>query len=147
MTLPSLERVRAQHFELYRQLRALEQVLELRSESAATRTERTRVLLIGLRNAMQEHFALEEEGGYFAEALAAAPRLTRRAETLFRHHNELRRRARWLAELLRKADGAEPAWEDFRSELLVFLGDLRTHETEENELMRDAFLDDLAASD
>ncbi len=57
-----------------------------RPDDVGTRVEMLR-LLRKLEHLLPEHFEYEEAGGYLAEALAAAPRLTRRAQRLRGEHS------------------------------------------------------------
>ena len=144
-----LETIRSQHFGLRQQIRALE---ELFAEPAAAgagaeRARKTLTLLEGFDPALREHFAVEEEGGYFADILKVAPRLSRRAARLEQNHKEFSKRLQSLLALVRYAVDAPDDWERVTARVEGFLQALRAHEDEENELVREAFMDDLGRGD
>ena len=92
-----------------------------------------------IREVVARHFAEEEEGGYMAAPVAAAPRLADRAGKLLADHAQL------LAELDRLSDAlcACPTnytrWSDARHDVQQVLQHLETHEHRENELWYEAF--------
>lgn len=145
MERPPLEQIRAQHFELGRLIRALEKAFAaLASECEdEARSRHVLALLEDLDRALPEHFALEERGGYFFEVVEVAPRLRPRAERLQRSHVEFREQSRAVLELARSAVGAPDKWERWKQLTAEFLKRLRQHEADENELVREAFRDDL----
>ncbi len=144
---PPLERIRAQHFALRQQMRALEQLFEERNGAGDSRVRKTLALLEGFDPALRDHFAVEERGGYFSEVLQVAPRLNRRAERLQQNHLEFRQRLNRLLELTRDAVGAPDKWERVTVGVAEFLQQLSVHEDAENELVREAFMHDLGQGD
>lgn len=114
---------------------------ELKGELGSGSCARERVgdITRRLLGVLETHFAAEEEGGYFAEAIAVAPRLSRQASVLEAQHPELLDR---LGSLLSAVDGddfpasARARHEEFREALLE-------HESAENDLLYDAFETDL----
>ncbi len=74
-----LETIRSQHFALRQQIRAFEEVFAQPDGAAEEYARKTLTLLGGFDSALRDHFAVEEEGGYFADILKVAPRLSRRA--------------------------------------------------------------------
>jgi hypothetical protein len=108
MSRPPLEKVRAQHFELRHWVDSLQATLkrEVSEESRAADATRMREDLETLQAMLPEHFALEEEGGYFSDILAVAPRLTRQVERLQANHPVFLEQSRDLIALLREAPGS-----------------------------------------
>ena len=106
-----LERTLAEHFALRQQIRALEQLLKENDDPEGENLTKTRTLLEAFDPVLREHFADEERGGYFSEALRAAPRLSRRAERLAENHIELRERLESLLDLTRTAADAPDKWQ------------------------------------
>jgi len=90
-----------------------------------------------LSRTIDEHFRLEEEGGYMRSALEAAPRYSRLAASLQQQHEALRGRLRHLTE----ESG------DLRAGIRRFITELEMHEHAENALVQSAFADDVAACD
>lgn len=142
-----LERTLAEHFALRQQIRALEQLLKENDDPGGENLTKTRTLLEAFDPVLREHFADEERGGYFSEALRAAPRLSRRAERLAENHIELRERLESLLDLTRTAADAPDKWQKVTTGLAKFVKTLRAHEDEENDLVREAFMDDLGRGD
>ena len=142
-----LDTIRSQHFALSQQICALEELFAEPDGVGAGRARRTLKLLKGFDLALREHFAVEEEGGYFADILKVAPRLSRRAARLEQNHKEFTERLERLLALVRYAADAPGGWDRVRVGLEGFLQALRAHEDEENELVREAFMDDLGHGD
>ena len=142
-----LETVRSQHFALRQQIRALEEVFAEPDGAAEEYARKTQALLEGFDSALRDHFAVEEEGGYLADILKVAPRLSRRAAHLEQNHKEFSERLESLLALARYAVEAPDDWERVRTGLEGFLQALRAHEDKENELVHEAFLDDLGSGD
>ncbi len=95
-----LETIRSQHFGLRQQIRALEEVFAEPDGAAEEYARKTLTQLEGFDSALREHFAVEEEGGYFADVLKVAPRLSRRAARLEQNHKEFSERLEALLALV-----------------------------------------------
>lgn len=89
------------------------------------------------------HFALEERGGYLHEALAEAPRFSRKALDLERQHRRLSEASRELVELSSEAEDSHEGWKRVCELFEMFAVDLRAHEEAENEIASSALLEDL----
>jgi len=107
------------------------------AEAAAAALQRVTELEVQL----PAHFAFEEAGGYLADALSAAPRLSRRAAHLMGDHEHLRHQ---LVEFAARAQRAQlGGWSALSHPMHELSDALRRHELAENRLLRDALLDDL----
>jgi hypothetical protein len=92
------------------------------------------------------HFALEEDGGYFSEALLRSPQLVVRANGLMAQHPKLCTQVRDLASV--PVSMPEDAWwaeasrrfAEFREELL-------RHERGEDILLQEAYVQDIGSHD
>ena len=113
-----------------------------RPDDVGTRVEMLR-LLRKLEHLLPEHFEYEEAGGYLAEALAVAPRLTRRAQRLRGEHSEFSAKLAALADRAREAGESPGSWTALAAGVRKFTYELRHHELEENSLIQDAFTDDI----
>ena len=107
-------------------------------------------LLSELRDQLATHFALEEAVGYFEDPIAVAPRISRHAESLRQEHETL------YAEIADLAEEAERiAYEpSTHRDVVRLIGRFRQfdhrwqqHETAENELIFEAFFEDLGVGD
>ncbi len=137
----------SQQLALRQQIRALEELFAEPDGAGAERSRKTLTLLEGFDSALREHFAVEEEGGYFADVLKVAPRLSRRAARLEQNHREFSERLEALLALVQYAIDARDAWERVTTGVERFLRELRAHEDDENELVREAFMVDLGRGD
>ncbi len=141
-----LEQIRAQHFELGRRMREVEALLAdsgARRDDPAARRSRLEELFADFEGVLIEHFAIEEQGGYFAEVLAVAPRLSGRVSRLKRNHPAFRRR---LTRLRKHIPDPTIAWPEVEARVAALLKALADHESAENDLVHEAFMQDLGSS-
>jgi hypothetical protein len=101
-------------------------------------------LLREFRSALAAHFSNEEESaGFFASITAHAPRLAHQAGRLCVEHEALLRKA---DELCRFASAGSPSmtwWRELSTRCHEFSRRLMHHESEENNLLQRAYLEDL----
>ena len=139
-----------QYEEILREHQMMRSLLQQTSALLASRADSLQPvvrLLQQLNEHAVKHFAHEEEGGYFQEAIAAAPRLANRAEQLEQQHPAL---AAALAGLLAQAeegDGSEQCWQALTYRFEDLAQRLRQHEANENKLVQEAFNTDIGAED
>ena len=93
-----------------------------------------------IRKVVADHFALEEEGGYMAGPLRAAPQLTDRAAVLCREHPRLLAAFDSLAEKLRESPCPYDCWSAARRDFQQLLDDLNQHEQGETEFWEAALV-------
>lgn len=136
---PSLDRIRVQHFEFKRRTGQLRDVFE-GAALAGRRRAQLDEQLASFDVVLNEHFALEEETGYFSDVLAVAPRLSAHAARLEQAHTGLRNQ---VAQLRARTRDASVPWEDLRDRFRQLLAELRAHEVAEDELVNEAFMRDL----
>jgi hypothetical protein len=103
-----------------------------------------------LRDQLAMHFSLEEAYGYYEDAIAVAPHLSRRAECLRGEHFNL------FGELCRLAEMSEQLlYHEMPGTLLSslagdyrrFLVRFREHESQERDLILEALNDDIGTGD
>ncbi|MHC4401652.1 MAG: hemerythrin domain-containing protein [Planctomycetota bacterium] len=137
------EQVLQQHRTLMALLAQLEQKLRQDDASVAE----VSYLLGQLGDQLIKHFAMEEEGGYFSDALHQAPRLISHANELMAQHPKMTSAAQQLAEHLETAQAAadwrEETWKRFE----VFRIELVLHERREDSLLLEAYHRDIGTSD
>ncbi len=141
MSRSPLERIREQHFELQRRMGEMEALLG-ESRAPAARRSRLEELFADLEGALIEHFAIEEQGGYFAEVLAVAPRLSGRVARLKRSHSAFRRR---LARLREHIPDPTITWPEVEDRVAALLKALADPESAETDLVHEAFMQDLGS--
>lgn len=137
------ETVQEAHDDLRELLQTIERMVAQRTWNDAFLARQ----LADLRVQLSLHFTHEEQGGYFHEAVAAAPWLAHQAEALEQEHaqllelldgllNDLQPAARRAAD--RPAVGK--CFEEFNLRFFQ-------HEAAEGQLIQQAFNDDLGAAD
>lgn len=94
-----------------------------------------------------DHFRHEETGGYFAEAIDVAPRLSERADDLLRQHPRLAAQLAQLRQYARRNDPSEAWWLRLSEMFTQFVSRFSEHECAENELLQDAYSTDIGAED
>lgn len=135
----TLSQFLAQHRELKELLGRIECVL---NEQTASIDEASR-LLGQLGDQLVKHFALEEADGYFAEALTQAPQLIARANDLLAQHPKMTH----LVQQLTTAEPGEAWWRQTRERFQAFARELLRHERSEDQLLQEAYVRDIAATD
>jgi hypothetical protein len=100
-----------------------------------------------LRDIVERHFVKEEEGGYMAAPIAAAPHLADRAATLLADHGRILAEFERLETALCACPTTYTCWSDARHEVQQVLEHVHAHEHRENELWQDAFETDTATLD
>jgi hypothetical protein len=144
-----LQEIKDDHHEL-RQLMHHTCAALGRSGPAETDYPRLVEMFGKLRDQLAMHFSLEEAYGYYDDAINAAPHLSRRAEWLRAQHAAL------FGELCRLAESAEQLLyheqplaavarlgEDYRR----FSTRFHEHESQECDLIQEAFNDDIGTGD
>ncbi len=124
-------------------------MVSLRQEFLAPETTAGQALawVTRLRAALVDHFNQEESGGYFAELIAVAPRLSTRAETLEREHVLLLASLDEIQADLRQASPLAPPLASVVERFTTLAGAFLAHEAAENDLVQSAFEDELGTAD
>ena len=100
-----------------------------------------------LSELVESHFAREESGGYMAEALARAPRLTSTAEKLLAEHTNLLDDAQKLHILARSGIESKGWWRQIETDFTSLKARLVVHEHAENRLLQEAYSRDIGVKD
>jgi len=104
-----------------------------------------------LQDMLAMHFALEEAFGYFDDPVSVAPHLSERANRLLSEHGELYLEIMNVADLgLRISSGQNISHEQIRKLMRRFVEfdeHFMRHEHAENELIMEAFGEDLGTGD
>ena len=95
------------------------------------------------------HFALEEAFGYFVEAISLAPWLAGRAETLCAQHTPLFQSICDIADQAKRLLSSRGSKNvaAIRSRLNRFYQELQEHESNETDMMMQAYYEDLGVGD
>ncbi len=125
----------------------LEQIDEAFRRPSST-MEEISGLLGQLGDRLVYHFAFEEEGGYFAEALLHSPQLIAKANALLDQHPKMRTRAQQLKADLQREETSNEQWKMRTAALFyAFRDELLHHEREENILLQEAYHRDMGIND
>lgn len=144
-----LQEIKDDHHELRQLLHHTCAMLE-RSGPAEIEYPRLVEMLGKLRDQLALHFSLEEAYGYFDDALTVAPHLSRRAERLREEHSGL------FAEACRLAESAEQVARKGKPDAALarlggdyhrFSARFHDHESQECDLILEAFNDDIGTGD
>ena len=131
------------HRELKALMERIDQVLDTRSLTIAEAGK----LLGELGDRLIKHFAFEEEGGYFGDALLQAPRLVSRANDLLAQHPKMCRQADKLCQLAMAKENSERWWQTTAERFRAFKEELLLHEQQENGLIQEAYHQDIGDND
>jgi hemerythrin len=129
------------HQALLQDLRRLEDTA--RAAAGATLAE-ARAWLVAVRAHLADHFRFEEEDGYLDAVRKREPRLERAAEQLAEEHRSLMRD---LDALLKAAAEATRLDDGLREGLRRWVKEVRKHEARENDLVQEAFAQDIGTKD
>jgi len=144
-----LQEIKDDHHEL-RQLMHHTQAMLDRSGPEEIDYTRLLEMFSKLRDQLAMHFSLEEAYGYFEDAMTVAPHLSRRAEHLRSQHFSL------FGDLCRQVEAAEQLLyhesprallERLAGDYRRFLVRFREHESQESDLILEAFNDDIGTGD
>lgn len=135
--------VESQHHELRDFLSELTKLLAVPRWTTGDLVE----LLKELRQHLREHFVLEEQGGYFCEALAILPQLGQQAAALQRQHDGFLATVDGVLGSMRSGElSAEPR-RSIETDLREFVDEMRKHEAGEINLLQLAYNEDLGSVD
>lgn len=132
-----------EHRELAEALQVFERLLDGQNRARGV-VERQ---LQKLADLVESHFAHEEEGGYMADAVTRAPRLSTTAEKLVGEHTELLDDVKKLHLLARSGVETEAWWRQIDKDFTRLKARLLAHEHAENNLMHEAFNRDIGIAD
>ncbi len=107
-------------------------------------------VLTELRDQLAMHFALEEAYGYFEDAVTEAPRLSSMADTLRGEHGKLFLNLCELVEQVERIavrDDRGRVPDEVVADFDDFHRQFRLHESRENDLVQQAFHDDIGTGD
>ncbi len=134
------EEIRREHEHLREVLGKIRHALNVRMEAATNLAE----MMSSLQQHVSVHFHEEEEGGFFHEVVVQAPRMSNRADALKQEHVGL---ATAVVELVTIASEENELCKSLDTKFHDFSKTLMQHESKENELLLDAYDDDIGAAD
>jgi hemerythrin-like domain-containing protein len=129
------------HTALLVDLRKLEEAIQ---SSAGEGLAELRSQLDTTRTHILAHFRFEERNGYMDTVRKREPRLERAIQLLVAEHQQL---AQALTALIEQARGAPDLNARFRKQVQAWIERVRQHEASENDLVQDAFNQDIGPED
>ena len=102
-------------------------------------------ILARLRTTLHQHFASEEEGPFATEFPASFPQLADRLEDILGEHRDLMERVDQLTREVNEASEKATAEEvaAIREDVRAFIEAIRAHESAENSLLQQAYIEDI----
>ncbi len=137
------EGIRREHEELRELLGDLHRRLADRLEEVAGVAE----MMASLDEHVQTHFNEEETAGLFDDVVERAPRLSERIANLRTEHQQLLAAVRELKQAADQGDGSADWWQGLNSAFHSFSKELMHHENTENDILMEAYTDDIGAAD
>ncbi len=135
-------KILSEHEDLRALLRALEQQVQQSAGSDAW-LEKLRGTLSRLVDLCSEHFELEERAGLHVELREQSPRLASRLEKLLSDHSRILEALRRLVTDLPTESTASGGVDTLKERILGMVAAVHEHERAENEIMMDAYWEDL----
>jgi hypothetical protein len=135
--------IQGDHERLGGRLRWIHQQLSSAGLSP-TQTDRE---LLRTEAELEQHFAKEEAGGFFAQILELSPEFTDQVRCLLKQHQEMRLLFRSLRETSRWACGESGSRAGWLAEFAAFHSCFDAHERREHELFYEALQRDVGATD
>lgn len=137
------EQARQEHEMIRERLKCLHRRLE---QQQAPLDEIVR-LLTELRDCLNTHFHNEECEGFFDQIVTRAPQLSQQADSLTREHVELLQDLDALMLFAECGSGKPISWQTLALRFQDFMKKLMHHESEENGMLQQAYVDDLGTKD
>lgn len=138
-----VEQVEQQHEEIRQSISDIHRVLRAGEASPPQLASQLSAFCVVL----EDHFRTEEAGGFFDQITDQAPRLSSRADKLCHEHQQMLDSAKSLVKQAIDGDGSE-GWRDKMGAAFHDFGrSLMHHESEENELLQQAYTDDIGDKD
>ena len=137
------EEIRREHGELRNLLAGLHKVLGDRLEGVNDVSRR----MESLSAHIETHFNQEELAGFFDRIVDRAPRLSEQIDDLRAEHQSMLGEVRSLHEVALGGDGSPGWWQRLEDKFHEFSKELMHHEHKENQLLQQAYDEDIGAAD
>jgi len=103
-----------------------------------------RARLVSTHTEVKEHFRFEEQNGYMGAVRKREPRLEHTIQQLEEEHRQLLRSLETLLGVVQAATSLDNV---FREKVRAWVERVRHHEARENEVIQDAYNQDISAED
>lgn len=138
-----IEQVEQQHEEIRQSIAEIHRVLAAGESTAPQLAARLKAFC----SMLDDHFRTEEADGFFDQITDQAPRLSPRADKLCHEHQQMLGGAKSLVKQAIDGDGSQAWRETLNKAFHEFSRSLMHHESEENELLQQAYTDDIGDKD
>ena len=128
----------------------LQEVLPRVWQALAARTAKPQKVVDMLEDLAQhvlDHFEHEEQGGYFADAIQAAPRLRKRIKGLLAEHTQMALQLIALHQCAASDSTGSSWWQELEAGFEAFYERFTAHEAAENRLSQEVYGDDIGTGD
>jgi iron-sulfur cluster repair protein YtfE (RIC family) len=136
------QQLQQEHSELRQLLGDIHRILAERLDTVVHVSEQ----LAALNEHVQTHFNDEEVGGFFDQVLGKTS-ASHRVNSLRDEHQRLLQAVRRINEHAKSGNGSADWWKRLESEFHEFNKDFMEHEHKENQLLQDAYEQDIGAAD
>ena len=137
------QHIREEHETLVRLIGELHRALTERDEPVADVAR----LVCSLQEHLAIHFREEEDDGFFDQIVDLAPRFSEQTDELREEHAQLNSELDELAKLAGTEAGSDEWWQRLEQGFHHLGKHLMHHEHKENELLQDAYEDDIGSKD
>ena len=141
--LSAIKQVEQEHEELRELIGTIHKTL---ADPTSTVTQ-VREKLVALCDKLESHFRTEEEDGFFTQITDQAPRLTDQADKLCDEHRTMLDEAKSLAIRAIRCDQFHELQQEIQPAFHEFSKHLMHHESEENEMLQEAYWEDIGPGD
>ena len=139
----NLDELAEEHARVRDMLQHIHSTLALRQ----SRPQNVAGLLDELKEHVQGHFSHEEEGGYFADVVARAPRYTANVDALLQQHALFLRILDRLRQNSRNSRNSTEWWTDMTDQFDDFVCQFLEHERGEIRLVQEAYCRDIGSGE
>ena len=145
------DKLHVQHLQMRHSLKTLSRLIEsvmvgcALGEALGPDWAVALIVLEDLKRDLPAHFALEEQDGHMASAIAVAPRFHRNAAQLIAQHADFCDRLTLLLSHAREAGTSSQSWARVQQDFFRLSADLLEHERAENDLISRAYNEDIGS--
>jgi len=137
------KRIREEHDRLRNLLGQISREMSARKGTAADLAQQFQ----SLRDQLHEHFVEEEDHGFFEQITSQAPRFVSQTQKLCDEHVEMLEKVDQLISRAGQGDGSDEWWSGLVGAFHELSRELMQHEHEENDLLQQAYSDDIGEKD
>jgi hypothetical protein len=142
-----LGHVLAEHQDLFNRLTTARRTFAAEAPPHPAERAALQACLSSLRDHLQEHFSLEEQGGFLEESVARMPRLGPAVAALVAQHPTLLAELDTIIASLSSSTLSAMAWQQAGQAFAGFAAHMTAHERNENAVVQEGYNEDLGLVD